>query len=179
MESRRIVVADEMWIESLGGPLVGSSNRVFRLWAGAQGRSFAVEDYSTDYDFACDVKEFIEKRTFLGEEIFVMGDEPLRTFFVRRNEHKIFLLRQIWSNVEFDEVKSYIVEYEADIEKKCLQNSINFIFPPGGICIFDSALGGEGKYIEIECEDKVSSVIYTYRIQEKRFDFIVHEVVLG
>ena len=71
------------WIEPIGGPLVIIDSEIILQWNGILGE---------DFEFACSFSNFTSVATYKSSSIIILGDEPLLTGVLQKNERLILII---------------------------------------------------------------------------------------
>lgn len=124
------------WINSAGGPLVCASPVTGREWRGTHGSS--VGEARSDYERACDQADYVSVIACSSSEVLVLGDEPLQSAFVMRNE-EVLVLR--WVSCVSSEGAVRAVEQLPSVLPS-IEEPSKFSLKHRGLIMFDAAVGG-------------------------------------
>lgn len=167
------------WIQSEGGPLLGIGKEIVGLWRGIAGSSFLGKNNykNTDYDRACEIKDYIGIIPVDNYQAIVFGDMPLSTTIIK-NRKNIHVIRAFFMDPDPDIniiFRKYL--YSDSINQV---ESINVNLPYNSILIFDSAIPGSEiseEYIEVS----IDSGKYTVKTNEfnpdKRTSLLIHDFI--
>lgn len=152
-------------LSSDGGPLVMMDSACKSAWSD-------FSDDPADYELACSTQDYLEKVTWKGNEIYILGDEPLATAVITHtSQKKIIILRWRWADNEeqviryLDEIVNFSGEY---IER--LDVEIN----SGQLAIFDAAAGCSSEPVLLFDLPKNRYRVKTYIFTVERMSLLVH-----
>ncbi len=136
------------WIDSEGGPLIVISDKLIPSWEGTReptGRtlqaSFRWDDPeapATDYDRACDVGEAVGCLEVGEGSALVLGDEPLSTTLVRRQNGVVFVR---WASAESEEAVELLLGNLPT--SGFVEDPAKFVSLSGAVSVFDAAYSSE------------------------------------
>ena len=125
------------WIETSGGPLVLMESKLSVKWGGVSGSNS--KESVSDYDYACNVDEYIEKVPYDSGEIVVFGDEPDRTTYIPISEACGVFVRWKWSNTR--DIQDLVLEKFNELR---FMDSIRikYTLNSDSLYLFDSSVRG-------------------------------------
>lgn len=94
------------WIDTTGGPLILISRITARVWN-------KNDDAESDYDKACSVEDHIGIVEKAGEQVLVLGDEPLLTTIMKRNA-EILIARWNYYSEDTKIAERHIADVDLD-----------------------------------------------------------------
>lgn len=149
------------WIESAGGPLVLLPRSKLSAWAGVEGR---------DYNDACEVVDYAGLLTRSWGHVIVLGDEPLRTAVICRDEGQ-WIVRWMFSP---DEPAAIMLAMTFNPEGAIPSERLDVEVIDEPYLLFDSASNGaEASGLEVHVPPKARS-LETYVVKEREVGLVIH-----
>jgi hypothetical protein len=136
-------MTDMNWIKSAGGPLVCLELVIANSWLGVTGNSVSKEQGSraaTDYERACQVKDYLGKIPLGDHAALILGDMPLETLIWRRRDAIPMIVRVIYGDPGVDVTK--ILEQGIGLYFDDPIETLEVKVKSGPMIIFDSAFPG-------------------------------------
>jgi len=155
------------WINSTGGPLVALEEECANEWTGIQGDP-------SDYEIACQTKDYVDIVRLHGSEVLVFGDEPLQTL-VAHSETSIFVVRWMWAESEND-VFSEIEKIDQNIFDHT--KSINIRWKSQNIVLFDASSENykEESYIRFKVHSNTNQVSSVLWAPNDKMSLLIHKI---
>src|SRR6476660_7481512 len=94
------------WIKSSGGPLVCMERDLAPLWNGVQGSKSALNSTGiSDYDRACQVRDYLGKIEMGRRSALILGEMPLQTMIGRPSDEPPLIVRVFYADPDADVLK--------------------------------------------------------------------------
>ena len=94
------------WIEAMGGPLILLEDEKLSNWGGIDHSCDA--NFTSDYDHACSLDDYVNLISFDNFQVLVLGDEPDQTTFLQLSNKEGLVVRWRWAQDE-SEVKNCLL----------------------------------------------------------------------
>ena len=128
------------WIVSGGGPLICLEKRLENSWGGADALTVEAMNAKSDYDRACQPRDYVNIVPVKEGFALILGDMPLDSSIWTTNIGTLTIVRVFYSapNKDVDELLSHLDQsiFSNPIE------SIAFSFQSSAISLFDSVEPG-------------------------------------
>lgn len=137
------ISSDTSWIKSGGGPLICVELEIANSWLGVTGTSHSQGPNSeclSDYERACNVRDYIGKVSLSNHDALILGDMPLETLVWHRPDELPRVVRVIYGDPGVDIVKVLELGRELDFNDpiELLETNVK----SESMVIFDSAYPG-------------------------------------
>ena len=170
------------WIRTGGGPLLCIERDVAHLWMGVRGSSGARGGLEsvTDYDRACQVRDYLGTVVVGPRKALVLGDMPLQTM-VWRPEHGIpSLVRVFYADPDADVLA--ILGSGPDLDFSDPIETIDFKVELESFLIFDSARCGSevgNRHLDLDLPRGHYSILTKQFEPDDRTSVLVHKFIRG
>lgn len=161
------------WINSFGGPLLCASPIARDLWRGGSGSSANVDE--TDYDRASEQVDYIGVLDCGLSQLLVLGDEPLQSTFIPKDE-EIIIVR--WVSCISEECASdAIAQLPATLP--VIQAPTKFRLANQGLIMFDAAFEGRNlpSYLSAELKPGLFYITTEKYKSERAYEFLIHRFI--
>jgi hypothetical protein len=162
----------DRWLNSDGGPLICATPFAGSKWRGVRGSS--VGDARTDYNRACDERDYLGVIPSGELSVLVLGDEPLQSRFAIF-ENELAIVR--WVSCESNERATRALASLPD-QLPVLGNPCPLSVDDSRLYLFDAALdmpkvGASGSCAVDVRPGRYSVTIESYK-RDRAFDFLIH-----
>jgi hypothetical protein len=164
------------WIDSGGGPLLLLEEHLLGYW---KGFNFSKQhpDFVTDYDFACEIDDYLGVIEVGPGYGLVLGGEPMSTAWLPFSDTKNGLLIR-WM---FAENENAVTNAVNDLQSVTWQKTgIEIDFSGDRLILFDSACAGSqvGEKLEIKISEGRYSAETAHHQPNKETSLILHRFSL-
>jgi hypothetical protein len=161
------------WVNSRGGPLVCSSYSAARAWRGTRASSIGVAQ--TDYERACDQKNYADVVACGTSEVLILGDEPLQSAFLVK-DGVVLIVR--WVSCLSSELAVDVVT-KLPSGLPVVEAPIRIRLADVGLIMFDSALDGSEIFVgsNVDLKPGVFTVTTESCKREGVYEFLVHRLL--
>lgn len=161
------------WFNSAGGPLVCASPAAGKAWRGTQGSS--VGEARSDYERACDQLDYVGAIACGPSQVLVLGDEPLQSAFVVKDEG-VLVLRWV-SCVSSECAANAIAQLPSALPS--IEEPTKFYLDDRGLIMFDAALGSidPAACAGVDLKPGVFTVTTEKYKSEEAYEFLVHRLL--
>ena len=122
------------WVNSAGGPLICASPANGKMWRGTRGSS--IDGTESDYFRACEQMDYINVIPCGASEVLVLGDEPLQSAFVLKDD-SVIVVRWV-SCLSNEHAASAIARLPS--VAPVVEESKKFRLDESGLIMFDASL---------------------------------------
>jgi Immunity protein 21 len=127
------------WIETTGGPLICGEQPFACGWLGIEGNSDPDDGSGTDYDRACEARDYVEVMTCNGGRVLILDDEPLASTFITTKRGELAVAR--WASAKSEDVaEAVLAEF---VEGSRLEEPKRLEVGGDTLWLFDSPLRGD------------------------------------